>query len=262
MNKSKAAYLLSCRALFATNSEVFMYMFNHRDVVGDDISVQRWHHFRVLLMQRYPNCRGLRVVEVHPGDDATPSHGLHYHLLIDTKLSRKWLFKASVRAGFGISKAANKGNAVDSGTAEYLAKYLSKDSDKIAGCRKWGRLGKGWGVRVKDIVVDYVLARNMRAVAQVIAPRRLTADLISHIAVQSAKHGSILAWPIEGKEFVPFKMPDPVDLPDTTNDSELPPASLVRFREVRVRVAELANEHGFDDWCTVLVKARDVVEPF
>lgn len=91
--------------------------------------------------------RGVRVIECHK------EHGVHYHALVNQRipvwLVRRW----AKRCGIGrvqVKKA-------NSGSIDYLAKYLSKqwqqENGSFKGQTRWGTIGGFRGVKVRDVEV-------------------------------------------------------------------------------------------------------------
>lgn len=155
MTKSKAAFLLSAQKLFDIGDKVYFWTFTFKNVYPDWWYPYHWRIFARDVGNLYGGyvC-GLRVLEPHD------QHGLHYHLLVNRRLSIHLIRRIAERVGMFWIHVSRK--SVDIGTAHYLAKYLSKKGPRLHGVHKWGTFGCFRGVRVNDIVIesDYMNARR------------------------------------------------------------------------------------------------------
>lgn len=192
MTKSKAAFLLTVRSLFkhpnGCRRRVYMWTFTFRTVQDDKICFKCWKHLNTLLSREFGKggCDGVRVVEVHPG-----GHGLHFHALIAARLPVKVVRRLAIRAGFGRIHVQKAGIH----SAEYLAKYLSKEDDGLTrGTRRWGNLAGFKGTRVRDIVVESTLAENCRRVRDVL--KVWGPELFVMVNQLTCRYGHVLDWPV------------------------------------------------------------------
>lgn len=193
LNKTKAAFLLTCEKLFKQDDgvrarRVYMWTFTFREVIADDVAMKSWQHLNVLLTRSYKadgGCPGVRVVEVHPG-----GHGLHFHALIARRLDVDFVRRLAVRAGFGrIHVQKCKQSA-----AAYCGKYLTKRDDGLKrGTRRWGMIAGFKGTRVRDIVVESDLADNCRRTYQVL--RTWSREIFIAVNRLTCKYGHCLNWP-------------------------------------------------------------------
>lgn len=73
MTKSKAAFLFACGML--GKEKLYLWTFTFAEVLSVKDTRKRWNHLLTLLLQNWPEMRGLRVFELHK------EHGLHVHLV-------------------------------------------------------------------------------------------------------------------------------------------------------------------------------------
>lgn len=254
MTKTKAAFLLSVRALFERRRRVYLWTFTFRDVVDDKIAFLAWNHLSTLLKREWQDSvgvPGIRVVEVHPGDGFVPGgHGLHFHLLVARRLPVQTVRRLAIRAGFGrihVKKAKI-------GHAEYLAKYLSKADDGLRrGTRRWGMFGSFKGTRVRDIVVESELAFNCRRVRHQL--KTWGRELFEAVNRLTVRFGHWTEWPT---------FPKLCPLPErqvSDNDYELPDGIgkdglRVCFDVIRVLDSEI------NEYVTVLIPGLRTQQPF
>lgn len=155
MNKSKAAFLLSAEKLFSLGEKVYFWTFTFKNVYPDWWYPKHWRIFAQKIGNLYGGyvC-GLRVLEAHE------EHGLHYHLLVNRRLSIHHIRRIAEPLGIFWVHVHKK--PVNIGTAHYLAKYLAKDSPKLHGVHRWGTFGSFRGVKVNDVEIesDYMTARR------------------------------------------------------------------------------------------------------
>jgi len=90
---------------------------------------------------------GVKVAEAHPG-----GHGIHFHWVINGVIPIRTLNRIAAKWGFGRIQVDKQ--PATPALANYLAKYLTKKSDKLHGIRKWGCIGNYSGVRARDIEFD------------------------------------------------------------------------------------------------------------
>ena len=196
LTKSKAAFLLSVDRLFAAKkSRAYMWTFTTAAVVDDSVAFKSWNHLRVLLVREFAKAgstlQGLRVVEVHPGTDLRPSHGVHFHCVFAVRMPVQVVRRLAIRAGFGRIHVVRVRKIED---VAYLAKYLGKQTDGLKkGTRRWGFIGSFKGSRVRDIRVESMLAENCRRVRAVAGC--WGQSLFVAVNILTAKYGHCLEWP-------------------------------------------------------------------
>jgi hypothetical protein len=149
--KSFAAFKISMEALTVGDA----YMWTLTWPTATDVTVVRkaWNHFLnggSGLLRCFPLVSGLRVFEMHPGEDGEHSHGLHIHFVVDQRLPIDIVRIIAARASFGrihVKKIKEKKHAL------YLSKYLQKQErdEALASCRLWAVFGNLKGSKVKDI---------------------------------------------------------------------------------------------------------------
>lgn len=158
--KSRVAFLLSAQMLFEHSPKsMYLWLFTFEKVYNDWEYPRLWNEFTKRLHDLYPLACGLRVLEVHPG-----GHGLHYHLLINRRLSIQLVNRISHKYGIGFTSVQK---CWDFGAALYLAKYLTKEmrrgGQRLHGkIQRWGTYGPWHGVRKNSIEVksNYMTARK------------------------------------------------------------------------------------------------------
>lgn len=152
--KSKAAFLMSARILFEESRHVYFWTFTWVNVYNDWEYPKFWNQFARRVLNIYPMACGLRVLEAHT------MHGLHYHLLVNKRLSIQLISRLAKRWGIGrigVERATWGG-------VEYLAKYLIKYGAKLHGVRRWGSFGSWTAVRTNDIEIDSPYMRSRRQI--------------------------------------------------------------------------------------------------
>jgi hypothetical protein len=145
MTKSKAAFLLSARAL-AKTGPLYFWTFTFKEVLAIKATRKKWNHLLTLFLRSWPSLQGLRVFELHE------DHGLHVHTITNSYLNVNQARALAEQAGWGRIHV----QAIPSNTAGYLGKYLSaKRPPCLRGWRLWAAFGKGWApTRAKDIKSD------------------------------------------------------------------------------------------------------------
>jgi len=190
MNKTEAAFRLSCRKIFASGQKCYFWTFTFKDVLGDKEAFKRWHRFATNMKLSKSTGHlwsGVRVVEVHPG-----GHGLHFHCLVTGRLPVRVVRHKAVKAGLGYIMKVKR---ADEGTIDYLAKYMSKAGrDGLAkGCRKWSCIGGAKGSLVKNLRCESILSENCRRVRQLVGS--WSHELFVQVNRLTAKYGHCLDWP-------------------------------------------------------------------
>jgi len=135
--------------------ELFLWTFTFKEALDVREAALRWRRFlgdraRDGLLQAFPTMAGLRVFELHPGEEGR-SHGLHIHMVCNEWLPVDIVRSIADRKGLGRVHVKK----IPRGAAFYLGKYLSKDrTEALAGMRLWAPIGKAETCKVRDIVVD------------------------------------------------------------------------------------------------------------
>lgn len=142
--KTGAAFRLSVERLERSCPRLYFWTFTFVKVENDDAAMYFWKRFLCDgLLKIWPDCRGLRVVQVHPG-----GHGLHFHALLNKRLPVQIVRRLAARYHFGrihVRRARE-------GDGAYLARYLSRSAGGIGkGARKWAAVGGFRACRVRDI---------------------------------------------------------------------------------------------------------------
>jgi hypothetical protein len=151
MKKTVAACQMNIENLWQPGFRVYMWTFTFNVVHSDWDAMRLWSkflsHVRLIIGAEWS---GVRVVEVHPG-----GHGLHFHMLVNRRLSIWLMRKAGICNGFGrmdVRVADQNKQKV----AQYMSKYLSKGRDKVLtksgrSARMWACLGPARRVLVKNL---------------------------------------------------------------------------------------------------------------
>jgi len=145
---------MSAKILFESSPKVYFWTFTWWDVHNDWDYPMMWNNFARKVKDMYPLACGVRVIEVSPG-----GHGLHYHLLVNRRLSIQLISRIAKRYGIGRIGVIR----CDYGAAVYLSKYLAKDEFRLfGGIRRWSTFGSWRGVHKNDIEIssNYMRARN------------------------------------------------------------------------------------------------------
>jgi hypothetical protein len=153
LNKSQAAFVMSCRELFRKEKHVFFWTFTFPRCMPDWYYPRTWNVFMRAIQDQYGGfLQGLRVCEVHEN-----GHGLHYHALINQRISVYIVRRLWAKYGGGHVQV----DTATAESAEYLAKYLTKQNPLWPGMRRWGTIGGFRQVKVKSIVVESAFHRNV-----------------------------------------------------------------------------------------------------
>lgn len=169
MTKSRFAFEASCRRLWEeSGGKVFFWTLTFEKHDGDEAAFASWAYFRQAMKREFGEVGGLRVVEVHPGNDrlVRPSHGLHFHFLITRRLAFHLVQRVAMRCGFGEVAWVRQCETVEE--CFYLGKYLSKAQDGLPkGTRRWQAWGGFKGSKVKDIEITSTRGTIMREIRPV-----------------------------------------------------------------------------------------------
>lgn len=154
MNKSEAAFLLSCDRL-AQQGRLYLWTFTFAEVLDLVDTRKKWNHLLTLIRRLWPEACGLRVFELHK------EHGLHVHLLTNKRIDVNECRQLSKRSGWGRIHVMR----IPKERTAYLAKYLSKERPKaFKRWRLWAGFGKCWDwTKVAQIQVESLVASVARA---------------------------------------------------------------------------------------------------
>jgi hypothetical protein len=153
ITKSKAAFLLSFRQLWNSNTSLYFWTFTWPCANSDWYYKRSWNQFCVSLVRRQPHdFQGLRVFE----QNQRP--GIHVHMVCNKRIST-WLVKRlAIPHGLGRDDVRR---CVE-GDGDYLAKYLTKGSS-VPGMRMWAKIGDWDHERVHDVQVISKESNFLRA---------------------------------------------------------------------------------------------------
>lgn len=159
--RKKASILCNVTTL-ANEGDLYFWTLTCPDEVHDPREFSyRWNKLRTRLMKEFPQLRGLRVYEYHPG-----GHGIHMHLVVNCFLPAAKMWRICAAAGFGhIDVRKCDGDAED--VARYLTKYITKaGTEEWHGTRVFGTFGwKGTQTRLRDIEVTTAYGTIWRGLA-------------------------------------------------------------------------------------------------
>jgi len=198
VSKQKMAFQFSVDKLFRDSSKVYMWTVTMKQATPDTKTMYCWNKLSRELQHEMPLLRGLRITERHPGakmfEDLWVSHGLHFHLLVNSRIPKWLLDRIGRKWGFGFTWVRK----ADMEKALYCGKYMTKQNhDLQTGCRKWGTIGGFESTRVRDVEMDSTFHRNFRKVQKAVQMRQMSLDLLHTIYLNSEKFGDIAEWPIE-----------------------------------------------------------------
>jgi len=149
MTKTQAAFIMSVDRLFEISKRVYFWTFTFKNTYPDWWYPVAWSRFSRDVKNLYGGyiC-GLRVVEPHPN-----GHGLHYHLLVNRRMSIYFIRRIGERYGMGRISVDKRPAGPHSG--KYLSKYLVKDVERpLHGVARWGPFGNFCHVRKNDVVIE------------------------------------------------------------------------------------------------------------
>jgi len=184
MNRTSAAFLISADTLFDMSPKVYFWTITWRETLCDWQYPRLFHGFmRDLRKKLKTNFCGLRVVEPHK------SHGLHYHMLLDTRIPVDLVRKIGGKYGIGRVHVC-----IANPTAKmYLAKYLMKSNpDKLHGPRRWWRVGTWDHTPCNRIVVESVFHDNVR---ELFWGKKRPYNEIAEVMAFTQVHGPWREWP-------------------------------------------------------------------
>jgi len=152
---------MTCEKLFRTQREIYFWTFTFREVHSDWQYKWAWSYFMRSMASEFGGMiLGVKVTEVHPGSPYRPSHGLHFHCLLNVRLPIAVLQRIGRKYGLGRMSVER----ADTDTVHYLAKYLTKrDAPKLMkGMRRWSTVGGFCGVKKNKVVTESVPVNCLR----------------------------------------------------------------------------------------------------
>jgi len=188
--RSQAAFVFSVERLFGIGRSVYFWTFTFKRVYDESDYSWRWTSFVKAIEYAHGNRRGrgkmfgLRVVEPHE------THGLHYHALLNFRLSVDIVRRVGARFGIGRVDVVK---CEDSGVGGYLAKYLAKSSRWGSRVRSWGTIGGFLACRCKDVEIDSPFHRCMRSL---VPDQKIDFKSASVVMGLSKLHGEFSHWPL------------------------------------------------------------------
>jgi len=193
LNRSQAAWLLSCERLFGTGKPVYFWTFTFVDVLDEWEYGKRFKLFFQALESVHggrgcSGIRGLRVIEPHV------NHGLHYHALLTKRLSVHIVRRVGARFGIGrvFVKRCNKGAAL------YLSKYLGKRKEFATRIRTWGAVGGFLACKVANVEKTSPYHTNMKRLYR---GKKVGFAKATFVMDQSKRHGAFENWPPKAQSF-------------------------------------------------------------
>jgi len=179
------AFRMNVDRLFESFPKVYFWTFTFRKCWPDWFYPNAWNVFSKRLQHLHGGILcGLRVVEVHEG-----GHGLHYHALLNLRVSVHVVRKLGKPLGIGRVHVQQCRTNKD---GYYLAKYLSKRNLLYPGMQRWGTVGGFSGVRKNNLEVDSPFHRNMRKLTN---GRQSSASFASAVYHRSRCYGDMEEWP-------------------------------------------------------------------
>lgn len=152
------AYNFTCSKLWENyQGKLYMWTFTFTETMCDWYYSRCWSRFITDLQNYYGGqLKGLKVIEAHV------SHGLHYHCIINKRMSVHLVRRIGKKYGIGRNHVSR---VTDQNAFQYLAKYLKKETGELQmNISRWGTIGTFRGIRVKDVVVESNLTRNYQAI--------------------------------------------------------------------------------------------------
>lgn len=156
MTKSKAAFLMSAQALFGLGRRVYFWTFTFKNTYPDWWYPAAWRKFALAVYNLYGgDVCGLRVIEAHK------EHGLHYHLLVNRRMSIHLIRRIATPLGIFWIHVSKR--AVPFAAALYVSKYVTKYGPKLhEGIHRWNTFGAFQAVKKNSVIIDspYMRARR------------------------------------------------------------------------------------------------------
>lgn len=188
-SKSRFAFEQSVNLLYEKNPRIYFWTFTFRKVpICDRWAMFAFHSLCRRFHEHWPLAQGLRVSELHK------SHGLHFHLLINYRISLQEMLRLAKPWGFGRLHVI-RSTSVSAGF--YLAKYLTKTySEKnpiYSGHRRWGAVGGFRSVKCRDIYYETDYTRNK---ATILPDRQFQFPVYLSLLNYSQHFGLYRQWPV------------------------------------------------------------------
>lgn len=203
ISRTKAAFLFSCDRLFKQHEKVYFWTVTFKSVpLDDNYAMEDWDAFRKRIHWHFPSIKGLRVCELHR------SHGIHFHFLINLRIPVRRMKRIARGSGrlVGRDRYLDFGRMwavkCDKGTAEYLAKYLTKsyrEDNQFGRRRRWGTIGNFKQTRCRDIEFDTEALRNRERLFGCAQCGFMEIIMIQHY---TNLWGHVQQWPIQYKALV------------------------------------------------------------
>lgn len=176
--------MMTCQKFFDIYPHPYFWTFTFVSVMPDWYYSQCWANFIRDLQNVYGQMiLGVKVLEVHPG-----GHGLHYHAILNKRISVHFVRRIGKKYGVGIVQVKK----CDIGAANYLVPYLKKEDGLSKGIRRWGTVGGFVGVKFKDVEVDTPFQRNMTHITK---GKKVSFPLACQIYRSSQVWSDLSAWP-------------------------------------------------------------------
>jgi len=141
---------MSAKRLFEDHNHVYFWTITFACVQDDWVASKKWraflNHLRQVIGRGWG---GLRVTELHK------EHGVHFHMLVTERLAVDLVRRVGRCHGIGRIQVCK----ADSGSGDYMAKYLSKTREGALTetgrqARRWAKFGEVKHTRVSDVVCD------------------------------------------------------------------------------------------------------------
>lgn len=157
MTKSGIACEFSIEALLKDHKIAYLWTFTFAEVLPEDVAARLWSRLAQDL-RRQVGFYGVRCFELHPG-----GHGLHIHFVTPRRYDVNHVRHYSDLHSFGRINVKR----MPASAAGYIAKYLQKASrcPALKGKRLWSCVGFKEGSKVKDIVIDSPITREIKKIS-------------------------------------------------------------------------------------------------
>jgi hypothetical protein len=139
-------------SLFERSSHVYMWTFTFPETLHAWLAAHSWLTLWQKLNNYYGRCSGVRVMEFHR------DHGIHFHVLIDRRVSIDVVRRMCRQCGFGRVHVCE----IRREDRYYVAKYVNKDRDMPQGLRRWASFGTKHKTRCRDLEMRSSVADAMR----------------------------------------------------------------------------------------------------
>jgi hypothetical protein len=157
VTKSGIACEFSIKALLKDHKIAYLWTFTFAEVLPEDVAAWMWSRLAQDL-RRQVGFYGVRCFELHPG-----GHGLHIHFVTPRRYDVNHVRHYSDLHGFGRINVKR----MPASAAGYIAKYLQKASrcPALKGKRLWSCVGFKEGSKVKNIVIDSPITREIKKIS-------------------------------------------------------------------------------------------------